>query len=109
MKRKRILFIVPYPFDKAPSQRLKFEQYYKAFEEDGFLIDKRSFISLGFWKVIYKKGFLFQKIFYTITGYLRRLRDLFTLRRYDVIYLHLWVTPFGPRSSNGCIVKWDDV
>lgn len=96
MRKKKILFIVPYPFDKAPSQRLKFEQYYKSFEEDGFEITKSSFISNAFWKVIYKKGFFFQKIFYTGAGYIKRLRDLFRLRRYDVVYVHLWVTPFGP-------------
>ena len=94
--KKKVLFIVPYPFDKAPSQRLKFEQYYKSIEENGFEIDKSSFISDSFWKIIYKKGFVGQKIYYTCTGYLRRLRDLFRLRQYDVIYLHLWVTPFGP-------------
>ena len=96
MKKKKVLFIVPYPFDKAPSQRLKFEQYYKSIEDAGFTIEKSSFISEGFWKVIYKKGFVIQKVFYTCSGYLRRLRDLFRLRRYDVVYLHLWVTPFGP-------------
>ncbi len=96
MKKKKILFIVPYPFDKAPSQRLKFEQYYKSIEEAGFTIYKSSFISEGFWKVIYKKGNLFKKIFYTCAGYCKRFGDLFRLRRYDAVYIHLWVTPFGP-------------
>ena len=65
MKKKKVLFIVPYPFDKAPSQRLKFEQYYKSIEDAGFTIEKSSFISEGFWKVIYKKGYIIQKVFYT--------------------------------------------
>ncbi len=39
---KKILFMVPYPFDKAPSQRLKFEQYYSYFEENGFVISHRA-------------------------------------------------------------------
>jgi glycosyltransferase involved in cell wall biosynthesis len=29
-------------------------------------------------------------------GYLRRLRDLFRLRRHDLVYSFMWVTPLGP-------------
>lgn len=96
MRKTKILFLVPYPFDKAPSQRLKFEQYYKYFEENGFIVSKNSFISEAFWKIIYKKGFWIAKIFYTCSGYFRRLWVLFSLRRYDIVYIHLWVTPLGP-------------
>ena len=95
MKTKKILFLSPYPIDKAPSQRLKYEQYYKHIEEGGFNIKTSSFVSLRFWKIIYKKGNILLKIVYTILGYLRRTLDLFTLRKYDVVYIHLWVTPFG--------------
>lgn len=95
MSMKRILFVTPYPFDKAPSQRLKFEQYYRYFEQNGYQIDKEAFISEEFWRIVYKKGFWLQKIFYTLRGYLSRIISLFTLRRYDVVYIHLWVTPFG--------------
>jgi L-malate glycosyltransferase len=93
--KKKILFLVPYPFDKAPSQRLKFEQYYKYFEENGYIIDKSSFISNAFWEIIYKKGFFVHKLLYTLSGYLKRLWDLFRLRQYAIVYVHLWVTPFG--------------
>ncbi len=95
MNKRKILFLVPYPFDKAPSQRLKFEQYYRHFEDNGFVVNKSSFVSEAFWEVIYKRGFLVQKFFYTCSGYLRRLRDMVNLHRYDVVYVHLWVTPFG--------------
>ncbi len=95
MRNKKILFLVPYPYDKAPSQRLKFEQYYTHFEENGFRVEKSSFVSETFWQVIYKKGYWLQKLFYTCGGYIRRVKDLFRIRRYDIIYVHLWVTPFG--------------
>src|SRR2546423_15250042 len=96
MTHKKILVICPYPEDVAPSQRLKFEQYYPAFKEAGYEVHISSFISSSFWKDIYKKGFFFQKTIYTIQGYIRRLANLFVLHRYDIIYLHLWATPFGP-------------
>ena len=92
---KKILFILPYPVDKAPSQRLKFEQYFDAIRESGIEIKTSSFISESFWKVVYTRGNLLSKIWYTFFGYLRRLKDLFQLRKYDLVYIHLWVTPFG--------------
>lgn len=54
MKKQRILFLSPYPFGKAPSQRLKFEQYYSHFENNGFELSTSSFIDDEFWKVIYQ-------------------------------------------------------
>lgn len=93
---KKILFVTPYPFNKAPSQRLKFEQYYSYLEASGCSIDKQSFVNEKFWAIIYKKGFLGKKIFYTLLGYFSRILLLFRIRKYDVVYTHLWITPFGP-------------
>ncbi len=94
-KKSKILFLSPYPFGKAPSQRLKYEQYYDAFKNAGFDITTSSFISLSFWKIIYQEGHYFGKIFYTVLGYFRRCFDLLRIRKFDVVYVHLWVTPLG--------------
>jgi len=96
MKKKKILVICPYPENVAPSQRLKFEQYYDHFRKAGYEVDISPFISLPFWNIIYKKGHLLEKAFYTTLGYAKRIADLFRLRKYDIIYIHLWATPFGP-------------
>ena len=48
-----------------------------------------------FWEVIYKEGHLFLKVYYTLIGYLRRIKDLFVIRKFDLVYVHLWVTPLG--------------
>jgi glycosyltransferase involved in cell wall biosynthesis len=96
MKKKKILVICPYPVGVAPSQRLKFEQYYPYFREAGFDIAVSPFISKALWNIIYKKGFFLKKVFYTTAGYMKRIRDLFRISNYDLIYIHLWVTPFGP-------------
>ncbi len=95
-KAKRILFIVPYPHDKAPSQRLKFEQYYAKFREAGYEVEWSSFYDDKAWNLIYKPGNLPGKLAAMGRGYFRRLRDLFRLGKYDIIYAHLWVTPIGP-------------
>jgi L-malate glycosyltransferase len=93
--KRKILFLSPYPVGKAPSQRLKFEQYYPVFEKEGFEITTSSFVSSGFYDIIYKPGHLFRKMIYVLMGYLRRWADLFRIRNYDIVYLHLWVAPLG--------------
>ena len=93
---KNILFITPYPKDVAPSQRLKFEQYYTAIEKSGYEISFDSFIDEDFWSFIYLEGNWFRKIVKTIKAYVRRFILLFKLHKYDVIYIHLWYTPYGP-------------
>lgn len=94
-KTKKILFLSPYPFDKAPSQRLKYEQYYPFIEKAGFEITTSSFVDEAFWKIIYNEGNSFLKAVHALKGYFKRIIDLVTIRKYDVVYVHLWVTPLG--------------
>lgn len=92
---KRIVIICPHPKDVAPGQRLKYEQYIENWEKNGFKVKIKPFMTDRFWAIVYKKGHYIEKIFWTIYGYLRRINLLFTLRKYDLSYIFLWVTPFG--------------
>lgn len=105
MTKKKVLFLSPYPFGKAASQRLKYEQYFSHLEENGFRLVTSSFVDENFWEIIYKPGFLFRKIIGTFRGYVRRFFDLFRLHKYDIIYVHLWVTPLGPPIFEWLISK----
>lgn len=95
MKQKKILFLSPYPFDKAPSQRLKYEQYFGIFEDAGYCVTSKSFITESFWKILYKKKHLPQKLLFTLVGYFTRYLVLLNIRQYDIVYIHLWGVPFG--------------
>ncbi|OCX54032.1 hypothetical protein BEL04_07090 [Mucilaginibacter sp. PPCGB 2223] len=92
---KKILFIVPYPYNVAPSQRLKFEQYYAEFDKAGYHVTYNSFISLRFWNIVYKNGRYLSKIIYTVISYFKRYFLLGTVNKYDIVYIHLWGTPLG--------------
>jgi glycosyltransferase involved in cell wall biosynthesis len=96
IKRKKILVICPHPVGYAPGQRLKYEQYFDTFREAGYDITVSPFMSEVFQKIVYKKGKFLQKAFWTFAGYLRRVYDLFRIRKYDVVYTFLWVVPFAP-------------
>ena len=95
-RRKKILVVCPYPEDVAPAQRLKYEQYFKSWEEAGYDLTVSPFMTKAFWNVVYKKGHFIEKALWTMWGHILRIRDLFRLPFYDGVYTFLWVTPFGP-------------
>ena len=39
--KRRLLFLLPYPLHTDPGQRLKFEQYFSAFEQTGYEVHVR--------------------------------------------------------------------
>lgn len=92
----KVLVISPHPEGIVPGQRLKYEQYFDYFRENGIEVEVSPFICNAFQDILYTKGNTGRKIGYTIYGYLQRIRDLFRIRRYDAIYIFLYVTPFGP-------------
>ena len=96
MKQKRkILVICPFPQGVAAAQRLKYEQYFDHWRDNGYEVVVSSFMDMTMWKVVYTKGNYTQKILGTLKGYVRRLLNIFFLTRVDVVYVHMWVTPFG--------------
>ncbi len=107
MRKKRILVICPAPEKVYPSQRLKYEQYFTHWESEGYDITIAPFMNHKLWAILYKEGFLFQKIYLTVIGYLKRIYDVFRAPFYDIIYIHLWVTPFGS-SMFEYFVKWSN-
>ncbi|MBT6672367.1 MAG: glycosyltransferase [Lentimicrobiaceae bacterium] len=93
--KKSILIICPFPLNVAAGQRLKYEQYFSHWEDNGYEITVSSFMNQSMWKVVYLKGRYLLKIIGTIVGYFYRFRDLFRIYKYDIVYVHMWVTPFG--------------
>ena len=95
MKNKRILILCPSPYGTAATQRLKYEQYFPKFRENGYELEVSSFQTQRFFDIIYKDGRFLEKAFWTFWGYLKRIIDLFRAPFYDGIYVSLWVTPIG--------------
>ncbi|MDA9876126.1 glycosyltransferase [Gammaproteobacteria bacterium] len=91
--KKTILVICPYPEGYAASQRLKYEQYFDSWREAGYEITISPFFDMDTWKILYEDGFVARKVLGTLHGYLRRSLDLFRLKKYDHVYVCMWVTP----------------
>jgi glycosyltransferase involved in cell wall biosynthesis len=95
-KRKRVLVICPYPENSAAGQRLKYEQYFESLSKQGYSFRVSPFLDDKIWNVLYKDGHLFIKLCGLISGYFKRIKTVFDLGNYDLVYVFMWVTPVGP-------------
>lgn len=94
-----MLVLCPYPQNVAAGQRLKYEQYFDDWRAAGWEIEVSSFMDRKMWDVVWKPGHLFAKMFGVLRGHFRRLGDLCRVHRYDLVYVFMWVTPFGTSLS----------
>ena len=102
----KILIICPYPLDTAPGQRLKYEQYIGFLEKNDYQIEVSSFFSKKTYFILQKKGFNLIKIFSVLLGYTKRIIQLFTLHKYDGIYIFLYAVPFTNIFFEKLIIKF---
>ena len=111
---KKILFLVPYPLGIAASQRFRFEQYFEILRQNGIDYDLQPFLSHHAFKILYSRGNLIGKLWYTFTGFLRRAYIMLRLGRYDFVSCierpSPWVFPFSSGSSRNWLVrKWSSI
>jgi len=92
---RKILVLCPFPEGVAAGQRLKYEQYFDHWRENGYEITLSPFMDLQLWKIVYFRGNYAGKILGTLRGNVRRIWDIFRVSRYDLVYVFMWVTPFG--------------
>lgn len=101
----KILFIVPYPLAKSPSQRFRFEQYFQTLTQNDFTFHIQSFLDYSDWNVLYQSGKGFQKLWVLTKGLSRRLIIPFHLNAYDFVFIHREAAPFGPPVLEWLIAK----
>lgn len=101
----KILFVVPYPLGKAPSQRFRFEQYLDFLTQAGWQYTFAPFINESTWHILYKPGHLVQKALGILQGFLKRFLFLFSVPRYNYIFIHREATPIGPPWFEWVVAK----
>ena len=92
----KVLFVVPYPLNSAPSQRFRFEQYFHALEKFGISYQVAPFLHADLWKILYKKGNILKKTLGVLHGLISRVFLLFKLQAYQYIFIHREAAPVGP-------------
>jgi glycosyltransferase involved in cell wall biosynthesis len=100
-KNKKIAILCPYPFDTAPSQRFRYEQYLDYLAEAGFIYKKFPFLDPKTNAVLYKDGFLIRKFLGISKAFLLRFLQLPKLLSYDFVFIHREASPIGPP-----VIEW---
>ncbi len=93
---RRLVVLCPYPEGRAPSQRLKYEQYFDDWRAAGWIVDVRPFWDERAWNVLYQRGRVGAKTLALARGLLRRRRDRRAALAADLVYVHLGSAPVGP-------------
>jgi glycosyltransferase involved in cell wall biosynthesis len=101
----KLLFVVPYPYSKAPSQRFRFEQYLNYLKEENATYTFASFIDESTWQILYKPGHTGQKVWGILKGFLKRFVLMFSVPQYDYVFIHREATPIGPPWFEWTVAK----
>jgi len=103
---KKILFLVPYPLGKAPSQRFRVELFLPLLRESGFKFSLQPFLDERTGQRLYQAGSVFFKIIGILKGFLKRIVLLFVkVPFYDYIFIHREAAPLGPPLLEWIIAK----
>jgi len=91
---KELIILCPYPINKAPSQRFRFEQYLEKKVLKG-KIPLRSFYSSKGMQALYGSN-LILKLFYLLFFFFRRNLHVLEAISYKKIFIHRELSPLGP-------------
>jgi glycosyltransferase involved in cell wall biosynthesis len=105
MTKKTIYFLAPYPFNSAPSQRFRFEQYFEFLKNQGFEVKLFPFLDDKTWKTLYSEGKEAQKIWGVFRSFLKRFILLFSLHKADYVFIHREASHLGPPIFEWIIAK----
>jgi len=97
MPAPKVLFLLPYPLHRAPSQRFRVENLLYLLDEAGIRYELAPFMTEKVWNILYKQGSLLRKAVGISSSYLKRIGTvLFRAHRYDLIFIHREAAPLGP-------------
>jgi glycosyltransferase involved in cell wall biosynthesis len=102
---KKVFFLTPYPYDTAPGQRFRYEQYLNILRQNAIEYTLASFMDAGTWDILYKPGLLFKKAWGILAGFLGRLFILPSIRKYDFVFIFREASPIGPPVFEWIIAK----
>lgn len=83
----KVLFLTLHRPNRSPSQRFRFEQYLQVLKENGFECEFSYLLNEKDDTVFYKKGHLFTKGLIVLKSISKRLKELFNVSRYDIIFI----------------------
>ncbi|HYG49429.1 MAG TPA: glycosyltransferase family 4 protein [Flavobacteriales bacterium] len=83
----KLLIIAAHRHDRSPSQRFRFEQYFRFFEENGVEYKLSNIISEKDDRYFYAEGYFLRKLWILLKSYLKRWSDVIACKRYDAVFV----------------------
>lgn len=106
MNKKDVLFLLPYPLHRAPSQRFRVENLLFLLDEKAIKYDLAPFMNEEVWQILYKNGNTVQKALGIIKSYFKRWKTvIFKAHNYDTIFIHREAAPLGPPMVEWFLAK----
>ena len=92
----KVLFLAPYLYDTAPSQRYRMEQWEHHLAAMGVRITHAPFVSPKLHQALYQPGRYLTKTREVLGGMVRRWRDVRRAGDFDLVFVHREASLFGP-------------
>jgi glycosyltransferase involved in cell wall biosynthesis len=92
----KVLLLLPYALDTAPSQRYRIEQWAPHLRRAGVTVDAAALLSLSEQRRLHGPEPLAAKTALLARAMARRLAQLRRVRHYDAVWLHRAAWPIGP-------------
>jgi glycosyltransferase involved in cell wall biosynthesis len=101
----KILLLIPAPLNISPGQRFRFEHYIHLKESESYEFEPRPFLSKRAWSIIHLPNHFVKKFFGILSGFIKRFFTLFSLNKYDYIYIYREASIIGPPIFEWLIAK----
>jgi len=92
----KVLALLPCPIDIGPSQRFRLGIYLDYLREEGIEVECHSFYDEKMMSILYSEGQFFMKTVYVLLGFWKKVKLLFLLKNFSVVYVQREITPIGP-------------
>ncbi|RYY46152.1 MAG: glycosyltransferase [Chitinophagaceae bacterium] len=104
--QKRVLFLVPYPVRRAPSQRFRVENFLPYLDQASVSYKIAPFLDTDTFDILYRNGHAFRKVWGVVKGFLLRLKTvLLEAPAYDYVFIHREASPLGPPIFEWILAK----
>ncbi|PBQ31486.1 glycosyl transferase family 1 [Sphingobacteriaceae bacterium] len=90
---------------RSPSQRYRFEQYLTFLEQQGFYFTFSYLLNEEDDITFYSQGNILAKVFILLKSVLRRIKDVFRFKNYDIIFIQRETSFFGTAYFEKCARK----
>lgn len=92
----KVLLLAPAPLNISPGQRFRFEHYIPSAKSNDVCFYVKPFFTKKAWGILHVKKHYSEKILGIILGLLKRTFLLFTIFRFDFVYIYRETAPIGP-------------